>query len=279
MLPNWKLNALMRIRTDILLAALFWLNLSEPVHAAAPPCAPPNSQNVELLSKSREGESVSISAHLLKPLGNGPFPALVLLHGGPGGLQPGYLCVAEKMVRWGYVALVIDSNSSPSRNREQSIGSYLDSEQAQDAHHGRTYLAGLSYVDSRRVGVVGWSKGGAAVLAAVSNHRSEYQGKWYGVDKDGSFAAAVTLYPSCFAALNDLSAPLLLLIGARDTTVSARYCREMLRNVSSTHDVKLRVYPEAGHGFEGPWSGWSQEGHAASDSRLRIQHFLAKHLK
>lgn len=274
----------MRIRTDFLLAAVFWLILSEPVHAAAPPCAPPDSQNVELLSQSREGETVSISAHLLKPSGDGPFPALVLLHGGPGGLQPGYLCVAEKMVRWGYVVLVIDSNSSPARNREQSLGSYLDSEQAQDAHQGRTYLAELNYVDSRRVGVVGWSKGGAAALAAVSNHRSEYRGKWHGVDKDGPFAAAVTLYPSCFPELNDLSAPLLLLIGARDTTVSARYCQEMLRKVSTTHDVKLhdvtlKVYPEAGHGFEGPWSGWSRGGHMASDSRLRIQRFLAKHLK
>ena len=268
----------MRIRADILLAALFWLTLAEPVHAAAPPCTPPNSQDVELLSKSREGETVPVFAHLLKPLGNGPFPALVLLHGAPGGLQPGYLCAAQKMVHWGYVTLVIDSNSAPSRNREQSIGSYLDSEQAQDAHQGRTYLAGLRYVDSWRIGVVGWSKGGAAALAAVSNHRSEYRGKWYGVEKEGLFAAAVALYPSCFPELNDLSAPLLLLIGARDTTVSARYCQEMLRKVSSTHDVRLKVYPEAGHGFEGPWSGWSREGSAASDSRLRIQQFLAKHL-
>ncbi len=268
----------MRNRVDILLAALFWLTLTAPVHATTAPCTPPSSQNVTLLSKDREGETVPISAHLLKPLGNGPFPALVLLHGNPGGLQPGYLCVAKKMAHWGYVTLVIDSNSAPSRNRELSIGSYLATEQAQDAYQGRNYLAGLRVVDSRRVGVVGWSKGGRAALAAVSSHQSSYNGKSYGVDKYGHFAAVVAIYPSCFAELNDLSAPLLLLIGARDTTVSARYCQEMLRTVSSTHDVELKVYPEAGHGFDGPWSGWTREGSVASDSRSRLQRFLAKHL-
>ena len=259
--------------------AVVWMALVGPANAATPPCVPPNSQNVELLSKSREGETVAISAHLLKPVSTGPFPALVLLHGQPGGLQPGYLCVAEKMVHWGYVTLVIDSNSAASRNREQSIGSYLDTEQAQDAHQGRSYLSGLRYVDSRRIGVVGWSKGGRAALAAVSSHRSDYKGKSHGVDKEGPFAVAVAIYPVCLLELKDLSAPLLLLIGAKDTTVSARYCQEMLRDVSAPHDIELKVYPEAGHGFDGPWSGWSREGAAAVDARSRIRRFLTEHLE
>ena len=269
----------MRYQTNILLAVLCWLVLAGTAHAVTPPCAPPNSREVELTSQSLEGNTVTIPAHLLKPEGAGPFPALVLLHGQPGGLQPGYLCVAEKMVEWGFVTLVVDSNSAPSRNREQSIGSYLHTEQAQDAHQGRTYLSGLPYVDGRRIGLVGWSKGGQAALAAVSDHRSEYRGQSHGVEKQAPFDAAVAIYPVCLAELKALEAPLLLLIGARDTTVSARYCGEMLRDIASPHDVALKLYPEAGHGFDGPWGGWSRKDAAAVDARSRIRRFLGEQLE
>mgnify|MGYP001367226815 CR=1 FL=1 len=265
-------------RAAILLTIFFCTGLAGPVSANTPPCTLSSSQEVELISKSREGEAISIVAHLINPVGNGPFPALVLLHGMPGGLQPRYLCIAEKMVAWGYAALVIDSNSSPLRNRGRSIGSYLDIEQAQDAHQGRIWLAAKHYVDGKRIGVVGWSKGSSAALAAISNHWFKYNGKSDGVDKEGPFDAAVGIYPSCFDQIEDLSTLLLLLIGAKDSTVSARYCQEMLRKTSSTHDVELKVYPDAGHGFDGPWSGWSRKGSAASASKSRIREFLAKHL-
>lgn len=265
-----------------LLVTVGWLGSSELSRAVPlPSCIDPNeveARPVTIESKDREGEAVSISAYLMNPLGDGPFPAVVLLHGA-GGMQPGYLCIAEKMVRWGYVILVIDSNSAPSRNREQSLGSFLATEQAQDAHQGRTFLMALPYIQGDRVGVIGWSSGGRATLAAVSSNKSFYNGKLYGVDKDGAFAAAIAVYPICYDELKDLDAPVLILIGANDRQVSAKYCESMSRVGRTDHNVELKVYPDTEHGFDGPWSGWTRSGNAASDARLRIRQFLAKHLR
>ncbi len=265
-----------------LLVTVCWLGSSELSRAAAlPSCIPPAREAVKSVvieSKDREGEAVSVTAHLLKPRGDGPFPAVVVLHAS-GGFQPGYLCIAEKIVSWGYVALVIDSNSAPSRNREQSLGSFLATEQAQDAHQGRTFLMALPYIQGDRVGVIGWSSGGRATLAAVSSNKSFYNGKLYGVDKDGAFAAAIAVYPICYDELKDLDAPVLILIGANDRQVSAKYCESMSRVGRTDHDVELKVHPDTEHGFDGPWSGWTRSGNAASDARLRIRQFLAKHVR
>jgi dienelactone hydrolase len=237
-----------------------------------------------LASMDREGAEVPVAAHLLKPAGDGPFAAVVMLHGAIGGLGPGYLCIAERLVGWGYVVLAIDSNSAASRNRLQSLGSYLDTEQAQDAHQGRNFLTTLPYVDAERVALVGWSAGGQAALAALSDHRSFHDGKWFSVDKAGRFAAAVALYPVCYPRLENLQAPLLILIGANDQTVSARYCQFMSKNVGrghgpKGHEIELKIYPDARHGFDGPLSGWQRRDETAADARLRIRAFLAQHLR
>jgi dienelactone hydrolase len=45
--------------------------------------------------------------------------------------------------------------------------------------------------------------------------------------------------------------PALILIGAADTVTPAAACRELVRNQSAA-DVKLVVYPGAGHVFDDP---------------------------
>ncbi len=270
----------MRHLTITLFAAAVWLAAPEPASAAAPSCTPPADdavERVDIADTRRNGEIASVTGYLLKPAGAGPFPAVVLLHGS-GGHQPGYLCIAETMVGWGYVALAIDSNSTPSTGRPYSMGGFLDTEQAQDAHRGRRLLASLPYVDGDRVGVIGWSAGGQAALTAVSSHRTFANGRWHGVERDGAFAAAIAVYPVCHAALEDLDAPLLILIGANDTSVSATYCATMARTGRRDVEIELKIYPDAVHGFDGPWSGWTEGTAVAPDARRRIKAFFARHL-
>ncbi len=270
----------MRYLSIALLAVVGLLGCPELALAAVSSCVPPGNEEVRtvtIASKDREGEAVSVTAYLMKPPGDGPFPAVVLLHAS-GGFQPGYLCIAEKIVGWGFVVLAIDSNSARSRNRYYSVGSFLATEQAQDAHQGRAFLMALPYVHGDRVGVIGWSAGGRATLAAVSSNKAFYNGKWYGVDKDGAFAAAVAVYPVCYGELGDLDAPVLILIGAEDRDVSAKYCEVMALVGQTDHGIELKIYADAEHGFDGPWSGWTKASVAASDARLRIRRFFAKHL-
>lgn len=171
---------------------------------------------VSFATKTNDGHRVPINAVLMKPDGKGPFPAMVILHGG-GGVRPPrcYGRPFRKFVELGYVSLLIDS-MSVQRPYRAGLGGYNWEDQAQDAHIGREFLTTLPYVDSERIGVVGWSSGGAAVLDAVSSTK-----KTFPMEKKAPFRAAAAVYPVCFRQLDDLDAPLLVLIGEKDTEVSA----------------------------------------------------------
>ena len=125
------------------------------------------AEQVEFATWTENGNRLPIDGIVAKPDGQGPFPAIVLLHGS-GGIYPPrcYQGALELILGWGYVALLIDSYGTgrPDGDRWKEY-SFLD--QANDAHAGRQFLATLPYVDRQRIGVIGWSKGGGATLAAA----------------------------------------------------------------------------------------------------------------
>ena len=56
-------------------------------------------------------EPVTVRAEIYRPRGNGTFPAVIVLHG-CGGPDTHHERWAERLVSWGYVAVVINSFSS-----------------------------------------------------------------------------------------------------------------------------------------------------------------------
>ena len=204
-----------------------------------------------------------LSAELSKPKGAGPFPAVVLLHG-CNGLSASYRSWARQFVRWGYVALLVDSfrprglKHGVCRLRFRKwVSKQL---RAKDAYLGLKYLTTLSFVDVKRIGVMGWSNGGVATLAAVNKYISE----WTVEDAGANFSAAIAFYPECGIRYGGWSvtrrdrggrvgpvvstsgrfetlAPLLILIGDKDDWTPAKYCRQMLEK-SKGQDISLKVY-------------------------------------
>jgi dipeptidyl aminopeptidase/acylaminoacyl peptidase len=98
-------------------------------------------------------------------------PALVWVHGGPGGqTRRGYSALIQYLVNHGYVVLGINNRGSSGYGRSFFM--------ADDRKHGREplwdcveakkYLASLPYVDPQRIGIVGGSYGGYMVLAAMA---------------------------------------------------------------------------------------------------------------
>src|SRR5690242_16696000 len=70
-----------------------------------------------LAARAEAGEFVhfksgnaTLVGYLAKPVGKGPFPAAVMLHGS-GGFHAQMLSWADRLSRWGYVALAVDSFS------------------------------------------------------------------------------------------------------------------------------------------------------------------------
>ncbi len=165
---------------------------------------------VSFTTKTKEGQNVPVDGVLMKPDGKGPFPGMIILHGHGGVFPPRcYGGALSLFVELGYVALVIDSTSAQRPSRW--MGEYTSEDQAQDAHKGRAFLATLPYVIPDKIGVIGWSLGGAADMDAVSNNKMTFL-----MEKDAPFQAAVTIYPICYKKIKDLEAPLLIFIGEED---------------------------------------------------------------
>jgi dipeptidyl aminopeptidase/acylaminoacyl peptidase len=98
-------------------------------------------------------------------------PALVWVHGGPGGqTRKGYSALIQYLVNHGYVVLGINNRGSSGYGKtfytadDQKHGH----EPLWDCVEGKKYLASLPYVDQGRVAIIGGSYGGYMVLAALS---------------------------------------------------------------------------------------------------------------
>ena len=98
-------------------------------------------------------------------------PAIVLVHGGPGGqARRGYSSLAQFLVNHGYVILDINNRGSSGYGKtfymadDQKHGH----EPLWDCTEAKTYLSSLSYVDGNRVAIMGGSYGGYMVAAALA---------------------------------------------------------------------------------------------------------------
>ncbi len=98
------------------------------------------------------------------------------------------------------------------------------------------------------------------------------------------FKAAVAFHPYCGKFLDNLSSPLLILIGEKNDW-GALNCSSFMPSKPAKHEVTLKVYPGAYHEFD--WKGKDEvhKGHrilydpvAAGDTIFQVKNFLAKYL-
>ena len=123
----------------------------------------------------------------------GKIPALVYVHGGPGGqIRKKYSELVQYLVNHGYAVLAPNYRGS---------SGYGKTFKAADNHrHGREplwdcvaakkYLASLGYIDMSKVGIIGGSYGGYTVLAALAFQPLEFA---LGVDMFGTSNWARTI--------------------------------------------------------------------------------------
>jgi len=192
-----------------------------------------------------------VTAWLMRPDGTGPFPAIVLLHGCGGLWRPGRDVLASRHRDWaerfasaGYVVLLPDSFRSRGvetvcHDRTRSVPT---SRRVGDVRAAADWLGSQTFVQKARIGLMGWSHGGATVLRALSSARAPDT-----VD----FNRAVAFYPSC----TDYDragwrprVPLLMLHGEADLWTSAPDCKAL----AAHKGIEIVLYPDAHHGFDTP---------------------------
>ncbi len=226
---------------------------------------------------------------LYKPSGDGPFPALVMLVGCEGIADPdppdakNQAQWVERLVGWGYAALLLDSFTprGPSSICDNVAKGVSPATRSQDAYAAKSYLSTLPFVDPDRIGVIGWSHGGQAIMTVIDRASRD--------KKVSPFKAAVAFYPWC-QPLIDPDTPLLVLIGRKDDVCPASLAEALDRNYRESNwksEFSLTIYPDATHSFdvEGLRGGVDFKGHhkdydpqATSDAIARTKGFLAKYL-
>jgi dipeptidyl aminopeptidase/acylaminoacyl peptidase len=230
--------------------------------------------------KSRDG--LTIPNILWKPHQATPSskaPALVFVHGGPGGQTgSGYSGMIQYYVNHGYVVLGINNRGSSGYGKTFYA--------ADDKKHGREplwdcvdakkYLATLPYVDANRIGIMGGSYGGYMVLAALAYEPEVFD---VGVDIFGvsNWLRTLASMPAWWEAqrkalyaeigdpvadekmLHDISPvffaakirrPLIVLQGANDPRVVKAESDDIVASVKKSGvPVEYLVFADEGHGF------------------------------
>lgn len=205
-----------------------------------------------------------LAGYLFRPADAARHPALVFLHGCSGmfarngNILASQRAWAEVMVGHGYVVLAVDSLGPRSHGEMCSQTGFdlaIFRKRPRDAYGALLYLEAQPFVIPDRVGVVGWSQGGAVVLYSIP---AVSRGRPSGLPPERDFRAAVAFYPgACSEARHPAGwisrIPLLVLIGGADVWTPAPPCEsfiaEAIRHGSS---VEMQVYPDAYHAFDAP---------------------------
>ena len=193
----------------------------------------------------RVGEE-SIYAHLYRRPASGRGPAMVLVHGFDGVSEAREGFWASELAALGVSTLVVESFSARKVGTSIANQSAVSTAQGlRDAYSALGFLATQDFVDAKRIGIMGMSRGGSVAMRAADRRR---QGGGPG------FAAAIALYPGCVAQYRNPQpgAPLLVLVGEKDDYTQVRHCAGYLERIRAAGGVaELHVYPGARHGFDG----------------------------
>jgi dipeptidyl aminopeptidase/acylaminoacyl peptidase len=250
-------------------------------------------------------DGLEIPAILYKPLEateKNKVPALLMIHGGPGGQSRlGFNSRTQYLVNHGYAVLAVNNRGSSGYgktfynldNQRHGEDDLMDCVQAKD------YLAGLGYIDMDKVGIMGGSYGGYMVMAALTYQPDAFAvgvnlfgvtnwlrtlksipPYWEAFRKalydelgDPFTEDSVRLYEisPLFHAQN-VSKPLMVLQGANDPRVLQVESDEIVAAVKENGvPVEYVIFDDEGHGFvkkENQIKGYGQ-----------ILEFLDKYLK
>jgi len=249
-------------------------------------------------------DGLEIPSILYKPKGASAthkVPALVFVHGGPGGQsRTGYSAMLQHLVNHGYAVLAANNRGSSGygktffRMDDKKHGDV----DLKDIVYAKHYLASLDWVNAERIGVIGGSYGGYLVGAALAFEPEVFD---VGIDIFGvmNWVRTLTSIPPWWESFkealydemgdpaadgerhrkisplfhaNNIRAPLLVVQGANDPRVLQVESDEIVKAVRANGvPVEYVLFSDEGHGF-------TKRENRIQASEAYVK-FLDKHLK
>ncbi|MDM8160869.1 prolyl oligopeptidase family serine peptidase [Labilibaculum sp. K2S] len=207
-------------------------------------------------------------------------PAVVWVHGGPGGQsRVGYFSLIQFMVNHGYAVLAVNNRGSSGYGKKfyAMDDKKHGDEDLKDCIWGKKFLTSTGVVDETKIGIIGGSYGGYMTMAALTFAPEEFEvgvnifgvTNWlrtlksippywesfrnalYAEIGDPTTIDSVALYnksPLFFA--DKVTKPLMVLQGANDVRVLQAESDEIVEAVKKNGvPVEYIVFDDEGHGF------------------------------
>jgi dipeptidyl aminopeptidase/acylaminoacyl peptidase len=227
-------------------------------------------------------DGLEIPSILYRPKGASAaqkVPALVWVHGGPGGQsRTGYSATIQHLANHGYAILAANNRGSSGYGKTFD---HMDDRKhgevdLQDIVHAQHYLASLDWVDADRIGIIGGSYGGYMVGAALAFEPEVFD---VGIDIFGvmNWERTLTSIPPWWESFKEalydemgdpatdgerhrrisplfharnIEVPLLVVQGANDPRVLQAESDEIVAAVRANGvPVEYVLFPDEGHGF------------------------------
>jgi len=221
----------------------------------------------QFLAGAADGKPVVIAGELRLPAGTGKFPAVVLIHGS-GGLGANIQVWAENLNRIGVAVFIVDCFTG--RGIVQTI-----TDQSQvgalamigDAYRALALVAKHDRIDSSKIALMGFSKGGDVALYASLKRFQRMYGP-----AGAEFAAYIPFYAPCntnYLDGDDVSnRPIRMFHGSADNWAPVAACREYVKRLQQLgKDVQLTEYAGANHAFDNPLNPL----HEVPDAQVRAR--------
>lgn len=228
-------------------------------------------------------DGVEIPAIWYKPLMATPdslAPALVMVHGGPGGQsRMGYNPLVQYLVNHGYAILAVNNRGSSGYGRTffQMDDRNHGDKDLKDCIWGKKWLQSQAFIDSSKIGIIGGSYGGFMTMAAMTSTPDEFKVgvNFFGVTNWLRTLKSVPPYwesfkKALYAEMGDpfsadsvrlraisplfhadkIKHPIMVLQGANDPRVLQVESDEIVAAAKANGVVaEYIVFPDEGHGF------------------------------
>lgn len=243
----------------------------------------------------------NIPLFLYRPQGDGPFPVVVSVHGGPQAQETArYVPLYQLLLSHGIgiVAPNIAGSSGYGKTYKRMIQKNWGDVDLIDLACVRSYCAELPWSDETKIGVFGGSYGGFAVLSCLSRQPQDWA---CGVDLFGpsNLVSLCKTSPASWRSMlkefigdwednpedllqrspityaDNIVAPLMVVQGGTDPRVVRAESDNMVHALRARGvAVRYDVYPDEGHGFTRETNEWQ----AFNDTTdFLVQHLITAH--
>ena len=269
-----------------------------------PEINPVNLVSAEVV-RFKSFDGMEIPAIYYKPIvasAKNKVPALVWVHGGPGGQsRVGYFSLIQCLVNHGYAILAVNNRGSSGYGKtffKMDDRNHGDKD-LKDCIMGKEWLQTLDYIDTSKIGIIGGSYGGFMTMAAMTSAPDEFKAgvnlfgvtnwirtlkstpAWWASFRNALFQELGDPFTDDSVRLYNISPlfhgdkvknPVMVLQGANDPRVLQVESDEMVAAIKKNQvPVEYVIFPDEGHGFvkkENEIKGYGQ-----------IVTFLDKYLK